>query len=90
MLVESHYSKFVQMDLDYLSESHEELNRMVKKIDLEVKSKSLSGSQLTEFLTESNHKIVDHMRSKTMNLIGNLITNGLELSKLTFNMDKNL
>ena len=49
MLVESHYSKFVQMDLDYLSESHEELNRMVKKIDLEVKSKSLSGSQLTEF-----------------------------------------
>ncbi|MBO8441814.1 MAG: C69 family dipeptidase [Firmicutes bacterium] len=90
MLVESHYSKFVQMDLDYLSESHEELNRMIKKIDLEVKSKSLSGSQLTEFLTESNHKIVDHMRSKTMNLIGNLITNGLELSKLTFNMDKNL
>lgn len=90
MLVESHYSKFVQMDLDYLSESYEELNRMIKKIDLEVKSKSLSGSQLTEFLTESNHKIVDHMRSKTMNLIGNLITNGLELSKLTFNMDKNL
>lgn len=90
MLVESHYSKFVQMDLDYLSESHEELNRMVKKIDLEVKSKLLSGSQLTEFLTESNHKIVGHMRSKTMNLIGNLITNGLELSKLTFNMDKNL
>lgn len=90
MLVESHYSKFVQMDLDYLSESHEELNRMVKKIDLEVKSKSLSGSQLTEFLTESNYKIVDHMRSKTMNLIGDLITNGLELSKLTFNMDKNL
>ena len=30
------------------------------------------------------------MRSKTMNLIGDLITNGLELSKLTFNMDKNL
>ena len=90
MLVESHYSKFVQMDLDYLSESHEELNRIVKKIDLEAKNKSLSGNQLTEFLTESNHKIVDHMRSKTMNLIGNLITNGLELSKLTFNMDKNL
>lgn len=88
MIVESHYSEFIQDDLDYQKELNEWARRQIKLIDEE--QKKYSGKELTEFLTKKNMEIVQHFNKKTMELIGKLITQGTELSKLTFKMDPNL
>ncbi|GKT04370.1 C69 family dipeptidase [Furfurilactobacillus entadae] len=90
MLTESHYSHFIQEDIDYLKDCREEMRRMMATIEQEAADKHLTGDELTAHLTDANHKIVAAMREKTMALIGHLVTEGLEMSKLTFNMDINL
>lgn len=88
MLTESHYSHFDQEDIDYLKDCREELRRLIDATD--TGAKDLSGEALTAYLTEQNHQIVAQMRDKTMAFIGQLVTEGLEMSKLTFNIDVNL
>lgn len=90
MLTESHYSHFVQDDVDYLKDCHEELRRLIDGIDKEAQAKGLTGDALTAYLTEQNHHIVDVMRDKTMAIIGHFVTEGLNRSKLTFDFDINL
>ena len=58
--------------------------------DIDAASTDMSGDELTNYLTQQNYAIVADMRERTMNMIGQFITEGLTLSKLTFNMDANL
>ena len=87
-IVEGHYNHFVQTNTDYVTDAKEFLNRRVEQID--EKANNLSGETLTKYLTEANHETVINMKEKSMNHIYNLLSSGLLLSKLTFNMDKNL
>ena len=88
MLVESHHSHFISADLDYLTAAREQKHRLIAQFDKE--AAKLSGSELTDFGTEKNQEMVADMRERTMKMIGHFITEGLNLSKLTFDMDKNL
>lgn len=88
MIVESHYADFVQDDIDYLKECRIELGQFVAETD--AKAAKLSGEELTKFLTEQDKVMVANMRDKAEDLIGRLITKGLTLSKLTYNVDINL
>ncbi|WP_283679136.1 C69 family dipeptidase [Lentilactobacillus sp. Marseille-Q4993] len=88
VLVEAHYSEFIQDDVDFLTASKEKLRRHVDQALKE--SKSLSGQELTDYLTEQNHQVVKMMRIDTEQFMHDLFEKGLTLSKLTFNMDKNL
>ena len=88
MLVESHYSKFVQDNRDYLKECRRVQRRMLWQFDQE--AAKLHGEELTEFLTQKNYEMVAKMKAMTKDHMNKLIMKGIELSKLTFNMDKNL
>jgi len=88
MIVESHYADFVQDDIDYLKECRIELAQFVAATDKQ--AAHLSGDELTAFLTAQDKKMVAQMRDKAEDLIGRLITKGLTLSKLTYNVDINL
>ena len=88
MLVESHYSKFVQQNRDYLTALHQDYRAFVH--DTDAAAQELSGKELTAFLTDANHKIVAHTAAKTKEQINSMIEQGIQLSQLTFNMDENL
>ncbi|WP_164512661.1 C69 family dipeptidase [Loigolactobacillus iwatensis] len=88
MLVESHHSSFIQTDLDYVKAAQEQQRRLI--IETGRQAEKLSGTALTKFLTEQNYSMVEDMRQRTMTLIGELVMQGINLSKLTFDMDKNL
>ena len=82
------YAEFVQDDRDYLTASLELFAKHVAKTD-QVASK-LTGEELTTYLTQQNYLIVSEMKARTTKLMNDLFEHGLELSKLTFNMDVNL
>nr|WP_100070616.1 C69 family dipeptidase [Loigolactobacillus backii] len=88
MLVESHHSNFIQADLDYIKAAQEQQRRLI--IETDRQAEKLNGTALTKFLTEQNYSMVEDMRQRTMTLIGELVMQGIDLSKLTFDMDKNL
>lgn len=88
MLVESHYSDFLQDNIDYLATCRQELRTSVAKTDK--KATDYSGKELTAFLTKSNQANTEKMNQKARDLMENLFIKGINLSKLTFNMDKNL
>lgn len=88
MLVEAHYDHFSQKNIDYLTKLTEAKYAFLAQSDAE--AKVLSGQALTDLLTEKNHELVALMKKETMQAIAELVTSGLELSKLTFDMDKNL
>ena len=88
MLVESHYSNFIQDDLDYLKACRQQQRTLLAQFDKEAADKH--GEELTAFLTQKNYEMVADMTKRTKALINKLIMKGIQLSKLTFNMDKNL
>lgn len=88
MIVESHYSQFIEQDTDYVTAAKQSLRTHVATTL--AKAEALSGDQLTDFLTTQNHQVVADMRQVTTQLTNDLIEKGLTLSRLTFNMDKNL
>lgn len=54
------------------------------------KAGDLKGEELTEFLTKENQETVRYTREQTEKLWGKMLTESINMSKLTFNMDKNL
>ena len=88
MLTESHYSNFIAQNRDYLTEAKEQQRRTLSLTDR--KAAALSGQKLIDYLTKSNYQMSAKMRDRTMKEIGSCVTQGLLLSKLTFNMDANL
>lgn len=88
MVVESHYTDFMQADLDYQDDLNEWAQRRIAQVDNH--AKNLTGTKLTTYLTGQNHKIARHYNKKAKKLLFKLITEGTELSALTFKMDPNL
>jgi len=88
VLVEGHYSQHIQGNVDYLTSCKQELRTMLDSIEEE--AKNYQGEALTKYLTEQNYLIVNTMKDKAMGMIGELVMSGINLSKLTFNMDRNL
>lgn len=88
MLVESHYAEFLQSNIDYLTECKQYFRTSIEETDkLAV---NYTDNELSKFLTQRNQKVVDDMEVKAKELFGDLYTAGIRLSKLTFDMDKNL
>ncbi|MDO4912344.1 MAG: C69 family dipeptidase [Lactobacillus sp.] len=87
-LVESHYPQFVQLDTDFLIEMRRYHRSRVAEITKA--SANLSGAELTDFLTKENDKTVDATRKAAEELWGQMLTESIKMSKLTFNMDANL
>lgn len=88
MLVESHYSKFIQQNRDYLTEQYRLYRIHIAATD--EATKDLTGQDLTDALTQANYKLVAAVKAEAKRQIASMLMQGLELSKLTFNMDKNL
>lgn len=88
MVVESHYAEFIQDDLDYQKELSQWARTKIEEVDQV--AKKMSGKELTKYLTEQNHLIVQHYNKETKKLLAKLTKQGAELSKLTFKMDPNL
>ncbi|MFT8317418.1 MAG: C69 family dipeptidase [Sporolactobacillus sp.] len=87
-VVESHYHDYIQEDIDYLTAARQELRTRLEAADKQ--ASELSGQALTDFLTVQNHEIATEMNKRTREFFFHLLTEGLQLSKLTFNIDKNL
>lgn len=88
MLVESHYTEFIQANTDYITECRQDLRMAIEKTDQA--AKNYSGDELSAFLTKQNDQLVDQMTDKAHKLMDDLFIQGIRLSKLTFDMDKNL
>ncbi|WP_125589139.1 C69 family dipeptidase [Companilactobacillus jidongensis] len=88
MIVESHYADFIQADIDYQKELSAWARRKIETVDK--KAVTMSDSELTDYLTTQNHEIATHYNDATKTLLAELVTQGAELSKLTFKMDPNL
>ncbi|MFD1432435.1 C69 family dipeptidase [Lacticaseibacillus yichunensis] len=88
MLVESHYSKFIQQDRDYLTALNQTFRAHVAKTD--AATAELVDKDLTAALTQANYDIVAQVKATTKKEIASYLMQGLEQSHLTFNMDKNL
>lgn len=88
MVVESHYNDFAEKDLDFQKELGEWARRKIHEVDEHVKS--LEGKELTTYLTSQNHEIANHFNTRAKELLFDLMTQGTELSALTFKMDPNL
>lgn len=88
MIVESHYRNFIERDTDYITAAKETFRAHVAAT--QAHAKTLSGDDLTAYLTAQNYAIVKAMKADTTKFTNDLIEEGLNLSKLTFNMDKNL
>ncbi len=89
MLVESHYADFIQDDIDFLTDAKEQLRRHVDE-SIKYAQTLTNSSEVTEYLTKQNHVVTAKMKAITTKFSNDLIEKGLTLSKLTFNMDKNL
>jgi dipeptidase len=50
----------------------------------------LSGEKLTDYLTRENQKTVAHTKKDSEELMGQMFTDAIKMSKLTFKMDPNL
>ncbi|KMO51484.1 hypothetical protein PZ03_12305 [Lacticaseibacillus rhamnosus] len=88
VLVEAHYTQFIQADRDYLTALNRDYREMIQGFDKG--AKELGAKELTQYLTDANYKIVAHTKAATKALINEYVMESLKLSKLTFNMDKNL
>lgn len=88
MVVESHYNEFAEQDLDFQKELGEWARRKIHEVDEHVKS--IEGKELTTYLTSQNHEIANHFNTRAKELLFDLMTQGTELSALTFKMDPNL
>lgn len=87
-VVESHYTEFVEPNLAFQKELSEWARRKIETVDQE--AKTLTGTELTDYLTKQNKEIAKHFNETTKNHLADLVTQGTEMSKLTFKMDPNL
>lgn len=87
-VVEGHYDEFIEQDEDYQKELNEWARRKIAEVDKH--AAKLSGKELEDYLTEQNHEVATHYDERTMKLFLDLLTQGCELSKMSFKMDPNL
>ena len=88
MIVESHLAEFTKPDLDYLKSVRQYFYSFVAE-----STKSLadmSDSDANDYLDKQQSKMLDEVSKRTKDLMAELMTKGVEMSKLTFDMDPNL
>ena len=78
------------MNLDYLTELKQKFRSRVAEITKDALNTGLTGEKLTDFLTDANQKTVIQAEKRTRDFMGELYTKGMNLSHLTFTMDRNL
>lgn len=88
MLVESHYAQFAPEDDKFLIKCRQAFRQHVAAAYDGAKDKH--GQELTDYFTKQNQAVVKHMRIATDAFCNHLMSEGLNLSKLTFRYDKNL
>lgn len=87
-VVESHYTEFVEPNLDFQKELAQWARQKIEAVDQA--TKAMVGIELTKYLTKQNKEIAEHFNEATKQHLADLVTQGTELSKLTFKMDPNL
>lgn len=87
-VVESHYNEFIEQDEDYQKELNEWGRRKIAEVDAQ--AANLTGKALIDYLTKANHDIASHYNKRTQELLFDLLTQGCELSRMSFKMDPNL
>ena len=88
MIVESHHAEFLQADLDYLKDARQYFYKWID--ETAPLAEGMDNNEASDVLSEKTHEMVAEMAKRTKELMSQLIMHGLELSKLTFIMDKNL
>lgn len=86
--VESYHSEFLQPDLDYIKDARQYLYAWVNETAKKVGNADQAAA--SDILNPATRAMVSEMAKRTKNLMANLLMHGMELSKLTFKMDKNL
>lgn len=86
--VESYHSEFRQDDLDYLKDGRQYMYAWVDQTAKAVAGKSAAETE--NFLSEQTRLMNAEMGKRGKALLAKLLMHGMELSKLTFKMDKNL
>ncbi|NVY96513.1 C69 family dipeptidase [Lactobacillus sp. DCY120] len=87
-LVESHYPELIQANRDYLTDFRQAARTHVAQTDQA--ARSYQGLAATEFLTQENEAFAQQTAIKSRQYFGELLQTSINLSKLTFNMDRNL
>lgn len=88
VLVEAHYKEFIQSNIDFLTQCRQQFRSAIVQTDQN--ALHYQGTELTKFLTQQNQKLVQTNRQQTLKYMQDLMTQSINLSHLTFNMDKNL
>jgi dipeptidase len=88
VIVEPHYTAFLKQVLDYKDHLH---SRFLGKIaETDEQAKKLDAQQVSELLTKASGESAEIALHETRKLLQDLTTKSMSMSKLTFNMDKNL
>lgn len=87
-IVESYHSEFLQEDLDYQKDARQYLYGWVDQTANKVKGDDAKTT--SQVLNYETHEMVSEMAKRTKTLMAQLLMHGMELSKLTFKIDKNL
>ncbi|MHC5229401.1 C69 family dipeptidase [Enterococcus sp. LJL99] len=88
VLVERSFEELHTIDENYLKDCVQTANAFIHETDQYVLKEN--PADITAYLTDQNAKIASKISDKSLATIGLLVDNGLALSKLTFNMDKNI
>ena len=88
VIIEPKYHQFINEVNAYRDDAQ---SYAVGRLDsVDEKAKTLTGSDLQEFLTNENIKTADHITESTTNLIDSLIHQTLLSSKIAFNLGDGL
>lgn len=88
VIAEPHYEAFLKQVMDYKDQLHSQFLGNLEKTDDE--AKSADKERISSILTEASARNAELALSKTRELLQQLSMDSMSLSKLTFNMDKNL
>ncbi|USS92929.1 C69 family dipeptidase [Fructilactobacillus ixorae] len=88
MLAETHYPQFIQTVRDFKTEANQMfLTHLENTI---YQARHLSEAQVPAFLERQNQSLTNEMYDRVHQLMNTLMAKGLTLSKLTYDMDRNL
>lgn len=88
VIVEPHYTAFLKQVLDYKDHLHSQFLGKIAQADKE--AENADQEKITGILTEVSNQNTELALQKTRELLQELTTASMSLSKLTFSMDKNL
>lgn len=88
VLVERDYDKLITTNTGYMVAAKTLANQLV--LDTDNETKKMNKNELTDFLTKRNEENSKKMNDLAMKQIGDLVSQGLGLSRLTFDITKDV